>query len=218
MRTTSEVRVFRNRISRWGHENVRDFPWRRTCDPYALLVAEVLLQHTSAQQVSSSFPMFMRKFSTASKLARACVPDIERVIKRLGKLHRARDLKKMAIMLLDRHKGKVPSTLVDLLELPGIGRYSAAAVLNAAFGEGLPVVDSNISRVFRRFFLTSWSAEDIKRKPEPLEFTSTIIPKTRTHQFNLYMLDFAALVCVDGKPNCQICPLFSVCPSRIEDS
>ncbi len=213
MTPRATVALFRNRITAWGRTHKRDFPWRRTRNPFALLVAETMLQHTSARQVASVFPTFLKKFPTPEQLAHARLADIQRVLRPLGKAHRALDLRNNASTLLDRHQGRVPRSYEQLLELRGIGRYSSLVILNAAFGEGHPVVDSNINRVFCRFFSTRWSAEDVKRRPEPWNFAAAVVPDKGVNEFNLYLLDFAAMVCTVRRPKCQICPLASACPS-----
>jgi A/G-specific adenine glycosylase len=211
------VATFQREITKWGEQNLRVFSWRCTQDPYKILVAEVLLQHTTAGQVATVFPIFIEAFPTVDDLSKASLGRIQRIIHPLGKLHRAGNLRSIAATISRKHKGIVPDRMVDLLALPGIGRYSASVILDAAYGFNHPIVDSGINRVFSRFFKTEWSSEQARKAAGPWDFARKVVPRKSVYWFSLHLLDFAAIVCIKRNPRCHRCPLSASCPSTEYD-
>ncbi|MEM2589578.1 MAG: hypothetical protein QXT44_07275 [Candidatus Bathyarchaeia archaeon] len=214
---------FADLLLEWWKLNKRDFPWRRTNNPYVILVSEMLLRKTTAKQVNAIFEKFFTKFPNVKMLAEADEEEIEELIKPLGMEHkRAVLLKKLANELLKNHGGAIPASQDDLLKLPGVGRYSANAVLCFAYGKDAPLVDVNAIRVFQRVFSVKSQKRRIKDDTTFWEFVAETIPKGKAREFNLAIIDFAHEVCRPKKPKCAICPLCVICifaseEEKIED-
>jgi A/G-specific adenine glycosylase len=204
-------RDFNAMLMKWHLVNRMDFSFRRTRDPYQILISEILLRKTTAKQVDRVFPSFVKKFPTPEALASAERRDIENLIAELGLRKRAAELQKMAGCLVERYAGKVPSTDEDLLGLPGVGRYTAGAVLTFGFGQIRPMVDTNVVRVLSRVFgLTS-----AKKRPRTDErfwtLYKSLIPSENPREFHYAVLDLARLVCLPKNPHCMKCPVSDIC-------
>jgi A/G-specific adenine glycosylase len=201
---------FAVRLLIWYRKNKRDFPWRRTKNPYQILIAEILLQRTKAEQVEPVFEKFVKKFPNAHVLAKADINEIEECIAPLGLRKRGRMLKQLGKELVERHLGEVPRDAAALLELKGVGHYAANAVLCFAYGEDAPIVDWNVARVVERIW-----GRTMKRAPHTdkdlFKFVSQLIPKGKGREFNLALLDFSAKICKPRNPNCKICFLSEMC-------
>jgi A/G-specific adenine glycosylase len=196
----------------WWQQNKRDFPWRKTSNPYLILITEMLLRKTTAGQVAATYEKFFSKYPDLAKLSEASTEELEQLIRPLGmERKRAVLLKAISQELIERHSGKVPLSEKELLELPGVGPYAANAVLCFAHGEDVPLVDTNAIRVFQRVFgLTSR-----KRRPKDdlliWKFAKSYIPPTRGRDFNLAIIDLAHKICTPRKPKHVICPLRALC-------
>jgi len=203
---------FAELLLEWWRSNRRDFPWRRTADPYKILIAEMLLRKTTARQVSRVFDEFFAKFPNAEALAGARDEEVEEVIRPLGmQRRRAALLKKLASELLERHAGAVPASYEDLRRLPGVGPYAANAVLCFAYGKDVPLVDVNVARVFQRVFGYKPRKRRAKDDTALWDFVAETIPPGRGRDFNLAVIDFAHEVCTPREPRCASCPLRTVC-------
>jgi len=194
----------------WSGRRRRDFPWRRTSDPYRVLVAEILLQRTKAEQVVPIYEEFLRRYPSLYELARAELEEIEETVRPLGLAKRARLLKSLAEVLVTRFRGEVPRSAEALLELPGVGYYTANAVLCFAYGEDVPLVDWNVARVVKRI----WNIP-MKRAPHTdkklMEFAARLVPQGKGREFNLALLDFSAEICRPRNPECRSCPVSQMC-------
>jgi len=200
------------KILDWFEENRRDFPWRRTADPYKVLVAEMMLQKTTSKQVSGIFEDFVNKYPDPSSLSAATLEEIESKIGSLGIEHkRAVNFKECAYQLTNRYGGQIPCKREELLSLPGIGDYIANAVLCFACGEKLPLVDTNIVRLLERFFGMKSKKARARTDKTFWNAVAEMIPAKRAKQFNLGLLDFASLVCSAKNPKCGTCPLHEKC-------
>ncbi|MCI0727640.1 MAG: hypothetical protein L0332_13085 [Chloroflexi bacterium] len=201
------------RLLDWFQRKARDFPWRHTDDPYAVLVAEKLLQQTQARDsVVAAYETLLAKYPTPEMLADANIHDLEKIIRPLGFVYRATELKAMATELVEQHKGQVPVNLKELMSLTGVGSYSARAVLSFAYGENIPVVDINVARILYRVFgIPGPLPSNPARKRTLIELASSLIPQGQSRQFNLAMLDLGALVCTPKSPDCSNCPILSFC-------
>ncbi len=202
----------------WWRSNRRDFPWRRTNDPYVVLISEMLLRKTTAKQVNAIFEEFFAKFPNVKTLAEGRVEEIEKIITPLGMEHkRAVLLKKLSNELLKSYGGIVPASQDELLRLPGVGRYSANAVLCFAYGKDAPLVDVNAIRVFQRVFSFKSQKRRIKDDTAFWEFVAETIPKGKAREFNLAVIDFAHEICRSKKPKCTVCPLRVICRFASEE-
>ena len=185
----SDIRWFRRRLKNWGDTNFRDFPWRRTADPYRLLVAECLLQKTTASQVKPIYERVLEKYPKVQDLAIANPDELLELLRPLGLLKRSTFLKAAAGMVVDEHGGEVPNTEKKLLKLPGVGLYVARSVLANAFGQPTAVLDTNVSRILERFF--GLGGQRIKSRDKQLwALAQEVAPPTEVSRWNLTLLDF----------------------------
>jgi A/G-specific adenine glycosylase len=206
--TVGDVRAFRNDLTRWGKANRRSFPWRETEDPFRILVAEVLLQRSRGKTVAKVYEQLFERWPDAASLARARFDTIEKVIRPLGLNKRAGPLKEMAALVSGL--GEVPSTLDELLALPGVGPYAAGATLAVAFGKPAPVVDGVTARVYRRYFgldPTIPASSD----PELWRVVAEASPARNNKEWNWAVLDLASSICLPKVPRCHDCPLAAHC-------
>ena len=152
-KSTPELRAFRQRLMRWFRRKGRDLPWRRTRDPYQVLVSEFMLQQTQVSRVTEYYPRFLARYPTIHALAQATPEGVHAVWQGLGYYRRAANLHRLARMVVAEHDGMLPEDPVELRRLPGVGRYTAGAIATFAFEQAHPAVDTNVGRVIRRAFL-----------------------------------------------------------------
>lgn len=202
---------FRRALYAWAGKHRRDFPWRRSPSPYGVLVAEILLQQTFARKVVPVYTEFMRRYPTPAALAAATHRAISALLHPLGLAYRARLLPRLGREIADRHGGAVPSSRGELLSLPGVGPYTAGAVLAFAFGRPEAVVDTNVVRVLCRFFGLPAPRRTGEATRALWEFAARITPRRGARRFYLALLDFAATVCTHYNPKCPDCPLAPSC-------
>ncbi|WP_239005510.1 A/G-specific adenine glycosylase [Gloeothece citriformis] len=200
----------RKKLRKWGERNFRDFPWRHTRDPYAILIAEILLQRTSARTVAPVYLEFLRRYPTLMTLSQAREHELSDLMRPLGLRSRAANLKRLAITAIALYGGELPDSEEELLKLPGVGKYTARAVCANAYGHPLAVLDVNVARILRRFF--GFDGTKIERRDAFLwSVAQAVALKRETDRWNLTLIDFGAEVCRATKPNCRDCPLRGKC-------
>jgi len=206
------------RLLEWYGENQRDLPWRRSRDPYAIWVSEIMLQQTRVAVVVERYKAFMERFPTLVSLALAPEQDVLALWSGLGYYRRARMLHKAAQFVAGNLGGNLPKAAGDLRLLPGIGAYTAAAIASIAHGEGVAVVDGNVERVLCR--LQGWEeagrlgGATLRRKIEAL--AAEILDRRRPGDFNQALMELGATVCMPRNPRCLVCPLMADCGTRGE--
>ena len=189
----------------WATRELRDLPWRRTREPWAVLVSEVMLQQTQASRVEARFGPFLERFPTPAACASAAVGDVVDAWSGLGFNRRAVSLHGAAALMVERHAGAVPADLDDLLALPGVGAYTARAVLVFAHGRTVGVVDTNVARVLAR-------TQGSRLTPtEAQALADSLVPADRPWEWNQAMIELGALVCTSRSPDCPACPLRGGC-------
>jgi A/G-specific adenine glycosylase len=207
-----DKKEFSNKLLEWWSENKQDFPWRNTRDPYLILLAELLLRKTSSRQVKKMYCEFIEKYPTPKQLFFAHEDDLRRLLTGLGMENiRTKLMKKVADAILKDFHGKIPETEEELTMLPGVGRYSANAVLCTAYGADVPMLDTNAIRVIQRVFSFSTSRARAKDDSELWSFMKTLIPRDQGRNFNLGLIDFAHGICTPRNPHCCECPLKAIC-------
>lgn len=206
----AQIGRLRSAVLSWFAANGRDFPWRQTSDPFHILVAEFLLRQTQAARLAGPYMEFIRRYPSARSLAKADVDELRRWFKPLGLVKRADCLIQTAQILVDNHGGKVPNDLKTLMALPGVGIYSARAVLCLAFGAPFPMIDEGSGRVLRRV-LGIIPKGPAYSDSQLLQTTEAILPKTSGKEFNLSLIDIAAAYCHTRDYACVQCPLFHIC-------
>lgn len=199
------------RLLDWYRANARDLPWRRTRDPYRILVSEVMLQQTQVDRVTPKYQEFLRHFPTIEALATAPTADVIRVWSGLGYNRRAINLQRTAQAVVARHGGVMPEDLDALQSLPGIGPYTAGAIACFAFEQDVGFVDTNIRRVLHRLFFGPELPEERAAMRELRDLASRIIPPSQGYQWNQALMELGALQCTVRKPACLTCPLHAHC-------
>jgi len=205
----------RPRLLEWFAQNRRDLPWRRTQDPYAIQVSEIMLQQTRVAAVLDRFVQFMERFPTVAALAEASEQEVLALWSGLGYYRRARMLHQAAKQVMEERAGAMPTSCAALLQLPGVGAYTAAAIASIAYGEAVAVVDGNVERVICR--LRGWEADKstaLRRRVE--QCASELLDPAHPGDFNQAMMELGAMVCTPRGPLCEQCPILQECATRGE--
>lgn len=190
----------------WWEANGRDLPWRRTRDPWAVLVSETMLQQTQVPRVETRFPQFLEQFPTPLACASAPAGDVVVAWQGLGYNRRALNLHRCATAVVERHRGQLPDDLDALLALPGIGPYTARAILVFAFERDIGLVDTNAGR-----FLSRAGAGRALAPKDAQALADSLVPSGRGWAWGQAVFDLGALVCVKREPRCEICPIIRDC-------
>ncbi len=202
------VRALHRRLLAWYGQHGRDLPWRRTRDPYAILVSEVMLQQTQVQRALLYYEKFLSRYPTVEDLARADEPEVRETWHGLGYYARARNLQLTSRKIVAERDGRFPDTPEELQKLPGIGPYTAGAVSSFAFHRHAAILDTNAARVLSRFF-------DLPKAQQTPRFLWSVArhvtPLGQAHIFNQAIMDLGATVCTARAPRCPACPLRPVC-------
>jgi len=209
------VRWFQRRLLAWYRVNGRRLPWRGTRNPYRILVSEVMLQQTQVGRVKDYYPRFLRRYPTFEDLAAAPEPTVRESWAGLGYYARARNLHATARIVVAEHGGKLPADLQTIRRLPGIGRYTAGAVLSIAYGQAEPILDTNAARVLARVFAVSRRGGKSAMRRRLWAVAASVTPVRGAGDFNQAIMDLGAMVCRARNPQCAVCPLRSRCLSRI---
>lgn len=200
--------LFINLLLKWWAKNRRDFPWRFTKDPYSILIAEMLLRKTTAKQVEKIYPRFLVKYPNPHSLSVADKRELEELLKPLGMEHtRAEMFKKFGLTVEEKYGGQIPSNPEELLKLPGVGMYATNAVLSFAYSKDVPLVDTNFIRIIHRVFGIKSQKSRARNDKKLWKFAQSLIPEGNSKNFNLAILDFAAIVCRAKAPKCHVCPI-----------
>lgn len=204
------VSFIKKTLLNWGRHNLRDYPWRKTRDPYRILLAEMLLQRTRADQVRDIYIKMVDKYPTVVELSRAERAELEKMLRPLGLRWRVPLILDMARQVMERYSGSLPTEREQLKELPGVGDYAASAMLCFAYNLPEPILDTNTVRVIGRLF--GIDVRDSSRRSRKFrEIMGRLVDREQPRLFNLALLDFAALVCRKHEPLCNVCPLQEIC-------
>ena len=204
---------FRRRLLAWYRANGRDLPWRRTSDPYHILVSEVMLQQTQVDRVLPKYEEWLTKYPSLRALAEAPVQDVAETWRPLGYNIRPRRLHDIARESVTRYGGQLPSDEETLLSFKGIGEYTAGAVLSFAFGQRKAILDTNVARVLFRVFVGKGDPRSHGMKRHLWSVSRTVLPARHVFDFNQALMDFGATLCSARKPACGDCPLRGGCAS-----
>jgi A/G-specific adenine glycosylase len=216
MRHASLLRAFQRRLLAWYAANQRDLPWRKTRDPYKILVSEVMLQQTQVDRVMPKYHQFLKRYPDFASLATAKKAELRRVWYPLGYNIRPMRLRDIAKRTVKEFGGKLPDTYDGLIAMDGIGRYTAGAVLSFAYEQDAPIVDTNVARLLSRYFGLRVGKKGVKTgalQRRLWELAKAIIPKGKGYDINQAMMDFGATVCTARAPRCGSCALKRVCRS-----
>src|SRR6059036_2398953 len=241
VRKPAHAQAFTRKLLAWWARAARDLPWRKTRDPYRVLVSEFMLQQTQVSRVAEYYPRFLERFPDLGSLARAPARAVREAWDGLGYYARARNLHALARRVAGRGEAgrgvtgrgvaKLPEDPQELVKLPGIGPYTAGDVASFAYEKPVPAVDTNVARVIRRVFIGERGAGSGPRRPKPnartapsgtaprsplpqiRELARALVPRDgkRAWKFNQAVMELGALVCVARKPKCPECPVRSEC-------
>lgn len=204
-------RAFRERVLTWARANLRPYPWRESDEtPYHVMVAELLLKRTTATAAARAYDHVLRKYPSVERLASASEEELKRDLKPVG-LHvqRAKAMVELATYLMQDEGGVIPASLNHLLKVPGLGEYSARAVLSFAHAVPVAVVDANVERVIRRVFQGALS--DRPARSVIQEVADDLLARKEHQRYNFGLLDLGAAVCRYSRPKCEECPVSAVC-------
>jgi A/G-specific adenine glycosylase len=224
------VNAFQRALPRWYRQHRRDLPWRRTRDPYAIWVSEIMLQQTRVESVIPYYERWLKTFPTVESLARAPLRRVLKLWEGLGYYTRARNLHRAAKRCSGgsasrrsltengtagasqkrRYTG-IPQSVAGLLHLPGIGRYTAGAIASIAFDQRAPIVDGNVARVFARVFNVRANVKLPATQKKLWAIAEALLPARKCGDFNQALMELGALVCLPTNPRCDACPLRCVC-------
>ena len=200
----------------WYDKHKRDLPWRHNADPYHVWVSEIMLQQTQVETVIPYYHRFLTRFPTVQSLATASQDAVLKAWENMGYYSRARNLHKAAADIVERFGGKIPDDWDDLLSLPGIGQYTAGAILSIAFGLPVPAVDANVRRVLSRLFVVQEPIDDRATAQRLWSLAEDLVPARDAGQFNQALMDLGATICTAKRPTCQVCPLKASCQAYQE--
>ena len=204
--------AIRHALLGWYDRNRRDLPWRRTRDPYRIWIAEVMLQQTTVRAATPYYEAFLKRFPTLQSLAEEPEEEVVGAWSGLGYYHRARNLHRGAQHVAERHAGRFPRTIEAALAVPGVGLYTASAILSIAHGQPLPVVDGNVRRVLAR--LLALCGPEYRRDGPYYNRAEELLDRERPGDWNQALMELGATVCTPRKPACEVCPLRSTCRAR----
>jgi A/G-specific adenine glycosylase len=204
----AQNRSFRRALLNWYDQHRRQLPWRRDRDPYRIWISEIMLQQTRVAAVLDHYARFMQRFPTVQVLAAARESSVLAVWSGLGYYHRARRVHEAAKIIAREREGAFPRTAEEWLDLPGIGRYTAAAVASIAFDEAVAVVDGNVERVLQRL------CGDASGKEQAWQRAEWLLDRARPGDFNQAMMELGATICTPRAPQCLVCPVHSFCATR----
>jgi A/G-specific adenine glycosylase len=208
---TIDIPVVRRRLLRWYKREKRDLPWRQTSDPYRIWVSEIMLQQTRVEAVIPYYRNFLRQFPAVGALAKAPEERLLRAWSGLGYYARARNMHQAAKVMVSAHDGEFPRGLQPSLALPGVGPYTAAAILSIAYNMPLAALDGNVARVLSRLYKLAVDIRDGRGKTQLSKRASELLDLRHPGDFNQAMMELGATVCLPAKPRCSVCPLRRDC-------
>lgn len=216
MAPRSTIPEFAARLLAWFGTHRRDLPWRRTCDPWAIWVSEVMLQQTRVEAVRGPFERFLQRFPTPAAFAGATDDELLAAWRGLGYYRRARLLREGARSVVAEHRGAVPDDPEALGALPGVGDYTRGAIGSIAFGHAEPAVDGNVERVASRHLAMSADVKSAVGRRRIRQAVLDWLPTDRAGDFNQALMELGATVCTPTKPDCARCPVAADCRARAE--
>ena len=192
---------------KWFDQHQRNLPWRKNKSLYRIWISEIMLQQTQVATVIDYFNRFVKRFPNIKRLAAASEADVLRLWEGLGYYRRARQLHAAAKTIVECHGGQFPTDITDVLALPGIGRYTAAAILSIAQDQRLPILEGNTIRLFARLLAMNSDPRTTENQKRLWEFSESLLPRKQVGDFNQSLMELGSEICTPRNPNCKICPL-----------
>jgi A/G-specific adenine glycosylase len=207
------ITALQRRLLKWFDQHQRELPWRTDKTPYRVWVSEIMLQQTQVATVIDYYTRFLKKFPTVKQLAAADEADVLKLWEGLGYYRRARQMHAAAKAIVEHHGGEFPVDFAAVLDLPGIGRYTAGAILSISQDQRLPILEGNTIRLFSRLLAMKTDPRSTANQRTLWEFAESILPKKRCGDFNQALMELGSEICNPKNPNCQRCPLLDCCPT-----
>ena len=202
---------FRRRLLTWYRKHGRDLPWRKTDDPYHILVSEIMLQQTQVDRVLPKYHEWLDKYPSFEALAAAPPDEVTQTWYPLGYNIRPARLQSIAREAVDKYGGELPSDEDTLRSFKGIGDYTVGAIRSFAFGERAAILDTNVARILLRIFIGEGDVKAHAMKRRLWDLSEVLVPRRHVFDFNQALMDFGATVCVARKPLCLVCPMRTIC-------
>lgn len=202
---------FQQALLTWYDEVKRPLPWRESKDPYRIWISEIMLQQTQVSTVHPYYERFMEAFPDVTTLASASEDEVLKRWEGLGYYSRAKNIHKAAQRIVNQYRGVMPQTQKELLQLPGIGPYTAGAILSIAFNECIPAVDGNVYRIYTRLFYISEDIQKVKTQRKIQDYVQKTMSCQRAGDFNEALMDLGASLCRPKSPKCLDCPVSLFC-------
>ena len=212
----SWLATFRRRLLAWYARHQRTLPWRGTRDPYRVWVSEIMLQQTQVATVESYFPRFLSAFPTIQSLADAPEEQVLRLWEGLGYYRRARQLHAAAKCVVAEYRGVFPTDIEAVRKLPGIGRYTAGAILSIAFDQRQPILEANTFRLLARLQAYRGDPRSSDGAAQLWSFAEELLPQRDVGTFNQALMELGSLICKPRAPSCGMCPVAELCPTRAQ--
>jgi A/G-specific adenine glycosylase len=209
-----EIATFRKQLLSWFRQFQRDLPWRRNSDPYRIWLSEIMLQQTRVAAAIPYYERFLHRFPDVHALATAPQEEVLRLWSGLGYYSRARNLRKAAQQVVTKHGGQFPARLEHALALPGIGNYTAAAILSIAFKQKQAVLDGNVARVLARLGAVRGDLRESRRWQELQRTANDLLEPNSPGDWNQAMMELGATLCTPKSPQCLLCPVARFCEGR----
>lgn len=203
--------ALRRKLLTWFDNNQRDLPWRKNRTPYRIWVSEIMLQQTQVSTVIDYYVRFIKKFPTVKKLAAANESDVLKMWEGLGYYRRARQMHVAAKTVVDLHQGRFPTDFESVVALPGIGRYTAGAILSISKDQSLPILEGNTIRLFARLMKMQADPRTTQNQKALWEFSESLLPRTRCGDFNQALMELGSEICHPKRPRCSTCPIVGLC-------
>jgi A/G-specific adenine glycosylase len=201
----------------WYKRNQRLLPWRETNNPYRIWISEIMLQQTQVDTVIPYYHRFLKAFPTVSSLARAPLQNVLKAWENLGYYSRARNIHSAARMIIEKFDSRIPDNFEVIQTLPGIGLYTAGAILSIAYGQAIPAVDGNVRRILCRLFAIRKPVDDAQVQKQLQKIAASLIPVKHPGDFNQALMDLGATICKAKNPDCLCCPIANLCQARLHD-
>jgi A/G-specific adenine glycosylase len=205
--------LLRRRLLKWFDTHQRDLPWRKNKTPYRIWVSEIMLQQTQVATVVDYFQRFIARFPTVKRLAAANEAEVLKLWEGLGYYRRARQMHAAANLVCENHNGHFPQDFDEVLALPGVGRYTAGAILSISTDQRLPILEGNTIRLFARLMRLKTDPKTSANQTRLWKFSESLLPQKRVGDFNQALMELGSEICTPRNPACPCCPLMHLCPT-----
>jgi A/G-specific adenine glycosylase len=201
----------------WYRRNQRSLPWRGISDPYRIWISEIMLQQTQVDTVIPYYHRFLKAFPTVSSLAHAPLQDVLKAWENLGYYSRARNIHAAAKVIVEKFGGQIPDNWEEIKSLPGVGQYTAGAILSIVYGQAHPAVDGNVRRILCRLFAIRKPVDGSREQKQLQMLAASLIPVKHPGDFNQALMDLGATICKAKNPDCSRCPVSNLCQARLHN-